>query len=199
MKSVVAGLTGCMGAGKSTAVKMIRQMVVPVFDSDENVHRLMRENRGMIALFARRHPQSVVRGEIDRGVLSALINEQKLDVRELERMIYPFLETELRGFFARHRHEPVVVLDVPLLFESGWDKFCDKVIVVTAPADVLKKRVFERVGMTDEKYAALTRRQMSDAEKRAKADYVVETQCGIEPVREKLAEILEEIKCAKSF
>ena len=199
MKSVVAGLTGCMGAGKSTAVKMIRQMVVPVFDSDENVHRLMRENRGMIALFARRHPKSVVRGEIDRGVLSALINEQKLDVRELERMIYPFLETELRGFFARHRHEPVVVLDVPLLFESGWDKFCDKVIVVTAPADVLKKRVFERVGMTDEKYAALTRRQMSDAEKRAKADYVVETQCGIEPVREKLAEILEKIKCAKSF
>ena len=199
MKSVVAGLTGCMGAGKSTAVKMIRQMVVPVFDSDENVHRLMRENRGMIALFARRHPQSVIRGEIDRGVLSALINEQKLDVRELERMIYPFLETELRGFFVRHRHEPVVVLDVPLLFESGWDKFCDKVIVVTAPADVLKKRVFERAGMTDEKYAALTRRQMSDAEKRAKADYVVETQCGIEPVREKLAEILEEIKCAKSF
>ncbi len=199
MKSVVVGLTGCMGAGKSTAVKMIRQMVVPVFDSDENVHRLMRENRDMIALFARRHPQSVVRGEIDRGVLSALINEKKLDVRELEQMIYPFLETELRGFFARHRAEPVVVLDVPLLFESGWDKFCDKTVVVTAPADVLKKRVFERVGMTDEKYAALTRRQMPDTEKRAKADYVVETQRGIEPVREKLAEILEEIKCAKSF
>lgn len=199
MKSVVVGLTGCMGAGKSTAVKMIRQMVVPVFDSDESVHRLMRENRGMIALFARRHPQSVVRGEIDRGVLSALIDEKKLDVRELEQMIYPFLETELRGFFARHRAEPVVVLDVPLLFESGWDRFCDKIIVVTAPADVLKKRVFERAGMTDEKYTALTRRQMSDAEKRAKADYVVETQRGIEPVREKLAEILEEIKCAKSF
>ena len=199
MKSVVVGLTGCMGAGKSTAVKMIRQMVVPVFDSDENVHRLMRENRGMIALFARRHPQSVVRGEIDRGVLSALINEKKLDVRELEQMIYPFLETELRGFFARHRAEPVVVLDVPLLFEAKWDRFCDKIIVVTAPADVLKKRVFERAGMTDEKYAALTRRQMPDAEKRAKADYVVETQRGIEPVRKKLAEILEEIKCAKSF
>lgn len=199
MKSVVVGLTGCMGAGKSTAVKMIRQMVVPVFDCDEGVHRLMRENRDMIALFARRYPQSVVRGEIDCGVLSALINEDKLDVRELEQMIYPFLESELRCFFARHRYEPVVVLDVPLLFESGWDGFCDRVIVVTAPADVLKKRVFERAGMTDEKYAALTRRQMSDAEKRAKADYVVETQCGIEPVRERLAEILEEIKCAKSF
>jgi len=199
MKSVVVGLTGCMGAGKSTAVKMIRQMVVPVFDSDENVHRLMRENRDMIVLSARRHPQSVVRGEIDRGVLSALINEKKLGVRELEQMIYPFLELELRGFFARHRLEPVVVLDVPLLFEAKWDRFCDKIIVVTAPADVLKKRVFERAGMTDEKYAALTRRQMPDAEKRAKADYVVETQRGIEPVRKKLAEILEEIKCAKSF
>lgn len=198
-KSVVVGLTGCMGAGKSTAVKMIRQMVVPVFDSDDAVHRLMRENRDMIALFARRCPQSVVRNEIDRGVLSVLIDENKLDVRELESMIYPFLESELRRFFARHRFEPVVVLDVPLLFEAGWDGFCDKIVVVTAPADVLKKRVFERAGMTEEKYAALTSRQMSDEQKREKADYVVETRYGTEPVREKLAEILEEIKCAKSF
>ena len=198
-KSIVIGLTGCMGAGKSTAVRMIKQMIVPVFDCDDAVHRLMRENRDMIALFARRYSQSVVHGEIDRGVLSALIDEKKLDVRELEQMIYPFLEAGLRDFFARHRYEPVVVLDVPLLFEAGWDKFCDKIIVVTAPADVLKKRVFDRQNMTKEKYDALTDRQLSDEQKRAKADYVVDTRFGKEPVREKLAEILEEIKCAKSF
>lgn len=86
-KSIVIGLTGCMGAGKSTAVRMIKQMIVPVFDCDAAVHRLMRENRDMIALFARRYSQSVVHGEIDRGVLSALIDEKKLDVRELEQMI----------------------------------------------------------------------------------------------------------------
>ena len=90
--------------------------------------------------------------------------------------------------------EPVVVLDVPLLFEAKWDRFCDKIIVVSAPEEVLKKRVFERPGMTEDKYQALTLRQMPDKEKRQKADYVIETQYGIEPVRQRLIEIMDEIK-----
>ena len=94
----------------------------------------------------------------------------------------------------RHNREPVVVLDVPLLFEAGWDKFCDEIIVVSAPAEVLRQRVFERPGMTEEKYNALTARQMPDEEKRQKADYVIETQYGTEPVRQRLIEIMEEIK-----
>ena len=193
-KSVVIGLTGNMGAGKSTAVKMIREMVIPVFDSDQAVHILMRDNREMKALFYRKFPESVVNDEIDRTVLSALIREQKLDVRQLEQMIYPFLEQELQSFFMRHNRESVVVLDVPLLFEAGWDKFCDKIIVVSAPAEVLKQRVFERSGMTEEKYQALTARQMPDEEKRKKADYVIETQYGIEPVRQRLTEIMDDLK-----
>lgn len=193
-KSVVVGLTGNMGAGKSTAVKMIREMVIPVFEADRAVHILMRDNREMKALFYRKFPESIVNDEIDRTVLSALIKEKKLDVRQLEQMIYPFLELELQNFFMRHRREPVVVLDVPLLFEAGWDKFCNEIIVVSAPAEILKQRVFERSGMTEEKYRALTARQMPDEEKRAKADYVIETQYGIEPVRQRLTEIMEEIK-----
>ena len=143
-KSVVVGLTGNMGAGKSTAVKMIREMVIPVFEADQAVHILMRDNREMKALFFRKFPESLVNDEIDRTVLSRLINEKKLDIRQLEQMIYPFLEKELQNFFMRHSREPVVVLDVPLLFEAGWDRFCDKIIVVSAPAEVLKQRVFER-------------------------------------------------------
>ena len=193
-KSVIIGLTGNMGAGKSTAVKMIREMVIPVFESDKNVHLLMRENREMKELFYRKFPECLIQDEIDRTVLSALIKEKRLDVRQLEQMIYPFLENELQNFFRRHRSEPVVVLDVPLLFESGWDKFCDKIIVVSAPAEVLKQRVFERPGMTEEKYKILTERQMPDDEKRQKADYVIETQYGIEPVRRCLAEIMDELK-----
>ena len=193
-KSIVVGLTGNMGAGKSTAVKMIREMVVPVFEADQAVHILMRDNREMKVLFFRKFPESIVNDEIDRTVLSYLIKEQKLDVRQLEQMIYPFLEQELQAFFIRHNREPAVVLDVPLLFEAGWDKFCDKIIVVSAPAEVLKQRVFERSGMTEEKYKALTARQMPDEEKRKKADYVIETQYGIEPVRQRLIEIMEEIK-----
>lgn len=193
-KTLVVGLTGNMGAGKSTTVRMIQEMIVPVFDCDKTVHRLMRESREMKALFHRKFPQSIVQDEIDRRVLSDLIKEKKLDVRQLEQMIYPFLEKELKNFFLRHRLEPVVVLDVPLLFEAKWDKFCDKIIVVSAPEEVLKKRVFERPGMTEDKYQALTLRQMPDNEKRQKADYVVETQYGIEPVRQRLIEIMDEIK-----
>ena len=183
-----------MGAGKSTAVKMIREMVVPVFEADKAVHILMRDNRKMKALFYRKFPESVVNDEIDRTVLSSLIKDGKLDVRQLEQMIYPFLEQELQNFFMRHNREPVVVLDVPLLFEAGWDKFCDEIIVVSAPAEVLRQRVFERPGMTEEKYNALTASQMPDEEKRQKADYVIETQYGTEPVRQRLIEIMEEIK-----
>jgi len=192
--SVVVGITGNMGAGKSTAVKMIREMVVPVFEADKAVHILMRDNRKMKALFYRKFPESVVNDEIDRTVLSSLIKDGKLDVRQLEQMIYPFLEQELQNFFMRHNREPVVVLDVPLLFEAGWDKFCDEIIVVSAPAEVLRQRVFERPGMTEEKYNALTARQMPDEEKRQKADYVIETQYGTEPVRQRLIEIMDEIK-----
>ena len=193
-KSLVVGLTGNMGAGKSTTVRMIQEMIVPVFDCDKTVHRLMRESREMKALFYLKFPQSIVQDEIDRRVLSDLIKEKKLDVRQLEQMIYPFLEAELKNFFFRHRLEPVVVLDVPLLFEAKWDRFCDKIIVVSAPEEVLKKRVFERLGMTEDKYRALTLRQMPDNEKRQKADYVIETQYGIEPVRQRLIEIMDKIK-----
>lgn len=193
-KSVVVGITGNMGAGKSTAVKMIHEMVIPVFEADRAVHILMRNNREMKSLFYRKFPESVVNDEIDRAVLSRLIEDQKLDVRQLEQMIYPFLERELQSFFTRHNREPVVVLDVPLLFEAGWDKFCDVIIVVSAPAEVLKQRVFKRPGMTEEKYGSLIARQISDEEKRAKADYVIETQYGIEPVSQRLNEIMEEIK-----
>lgn len=192
--SVVIGITGNMGAGKSTAVKMIREMVVPVFEADKAVHILMRDNREMKALFYRKFPESIVNDEINRTVLSALIKDGKLDVRQLEQMIYPFLEQELQNFFMRHNREPVVVLDVPLLFEAGWDKFCDEIIVVSAPAEVLRQRVFERPGMTEEKYNALTARQMPDEKKRQKADYVIETQYGTEPVRQRLIEIMDEIK-----
>ncbi len=192
--SVVIGITGNMGAGKSTAVKMIREMVVPVFEADKAVHILMRDNREMKALFYRKFPESIVNDEINRTVLSALIKDGKLDVRQLEQMIYPFLEQELQNFFMRHNREPVVVLDVPLLFEAGWDTFCDEIIVVSAPIEVLKQRVFERPGMTEEKYNALTARQMPDEEKRQKADYVIETQYGTEPVRQRLIEIMDEIK-----
>lgn len=199
MKSIVAGLTGNMGAGKSTVAKMIKNMIIPVFDADASVHRLMRDNTGMQALFARRFPDSIVKNEIDRSVLAKKAAEGILDVRELERMIYPYLNQELDAFFRRHRREPVVVLEVPLLFEAGWDRLCDKIIVVSAPSDILKQRVMQRKNMTEEKYAALIQRQTDDAAKRAKADYVIDTSASLEEVEELITGVMEQIKCGKSF
>ncbi len=196
-RSVVVGLTGCMGSGKSTAVNMIKNMVIPVFESDKTVHRLMRDNLEMKSIFQRKFPESIVNHAVDRAVLSSLLNSKKVDIQELERIIYPFMEQELQAFFVRHRFERIVVLDVPLLFEAGWNRFCDKIIVMTAPAEVLKARVFQRTGMTEEKYEILTQRQMDDREKRLKADFVIETQNGIDPVKERLYEIMEELICEK--
>lgn len=100
-------------------------MVIPVFDSDEAVHRLMRDNTEMKAVFYRKYPQSIVNDRVDRSVLSGLIKNRRLDVRELEKSFILF-GTGAAGFFARHRFEPVVVLDVPLLFEAGWNRFAIK-------------------------------------------------------------------------
>lgn len=199
MKSIVVGLTGNMGSGKSTVAGMIKNMVIPVFDADAAVHRLMRDNAEMCAVFARRFPDSVVKNKIDRRILAKKVAGGEINVRELERIIYPYLNQELDAFFRRHRREPVVVLEVPLLFEAGWDRVCNKIIVVSAASDILKQRVMQRQGMTEEKYAVLTERQTDDAEKRAKADYVIDTSASLEDVEKHITEVMEQIKCGKSF
>ncbi len=197
MKRTVVGLTGNIGSGKTTAARMIQEAVIPVFDADAAVHRLMKENAGMKALFTRRFPGVLAGDEISRPFLSAEIAAGRLDVRELEKMIYPFLEEELTLFFARHIREPVVVLDAPLLFEAGWDKFCDRIVWMTVDAEERRRRVFGRPGMTEEKYRSLLSRQADEEKAFARADYIVDSGKGMEAVRQKIAEIMEDIKCVK--
>ena len=194
---IVIGLTGAVGAGKSTAAKMFRDMVLPVFDADGAVHRMMRDNARMKALFENRVKGSVVNGEISRAVLSERIKSGDLDVRALEKMIWPFAEEELQSFFERHSREPLLILDVPLLFEAGWDGYCDKIIVMTAPESVLRQRVLARAGMSEEKYALLRKRQLDEKEKCARADFIIDSSEGIEPVRRRLEEIRDILSCAK--
>lgn len=193
----VIGLTGSIGAGKSTAAKMFQNMVLPVFDADKAVHGIMRDNDRMKAFFENRIKGSVVDGEISRAVLSEKINDGELDVRALEKMIWPFAEEELHRFFERHSREPLLILDVPLLFEAGWDGYCDKIIVMTAPENVLRQRVLARAGMNEEKYALLKKRQLDEKEKCARADFIIDSSEGIEPVRRRLEEIRDELLCAK--
>lgn len=189
---MIIGLTGAMGAGKTTTAELMKELGWAVFDADAEVHALMTD-KAVVDLFSEKIPQSVVDGVVDRSVLSRLLAEKRLTTAELEALLYPFLRQKAEIFIQNHSDG---VLDVPLLFEAGWDKLCGKIIYVTAAPEVLKRRVFVRPNMTDEKYKVLTGRFWSERDKISRADYVIRTEGGTEPVKARLKQIKEEL-CAK--
>ena len=189
---MIIGLTGAMGAGKTTTAELMKELGWAVFDADAEVHALMTD-KAVVDLFSEKIPQSVVDGVVDRSVLSRLLAEKRLTMAELEALLYPFLRQKAEIFIQNHSDG---VLDVPLLFEAGWDKLCGKIIYVTAASEVLKRRVFARPNMTDEKYKVLTGRFWSERDKISRADYVIRTEGGTEPVKARLKQIKEEL-CAK--
>lgn len=191
---MIIGLTGAMGAGKTTTAGLMKELGWTVFDADAEIHTLMTD-KAVVAAFAEQIPQSVVGGVVDRAVLSRLLAEKRLTTEQLESLLYPFLRRKADAFIAAN---PDGVLDVPLLFEAGWDKLCGKIVYVTADAALLKQRVFARPNMTAEKYEILTSRFWSEKDKLPRADYVIRTDDGIPPVKARLMQIKEEL-CAKSF
>ena len=181
---IVLGLTGSIGMGKSTTAKMFAEEGVPVHDSDEAVHRLY---AGIAApLIEARFPGTVVDGTVDREKLSKAVLGDPQALRDLERIVHPLVRADADAFLARHRAAgvPLAVLDIPLLFETGGRDRVDQVVVVTAPADVQRERVLARPGMSEEKFAAILARQVPDAEKRQKADHVIDTGHGLEAARQ---------------
>lgn len=191
---MIIGLTGAMGAGKTTTAELMKELGWTVFDADAEIHALMTD-KAVVAAFAEQIPQSVVGGVVDRAVLSRLLAEKRLTTAELEALLYPFLRQKAEIFIQNHSDG---VLDVPLLFEAGWDKLCGKIIYVTAAPEVLKRRVFARPNMTAEKYEILTSRFWAEKDKLPRADYVIRTDGGIPSVKARLMQIKEEL-CAKSF
>lgn len=191
---MIIGLTGAMGAGKTTTAELMKELGWTVFDADAEIHVLMTD-KAVVAAFAEQIPQSVVDGVVDRSVLSRLLAEKRLTTAELEALLYPFLRQKAEIFIQNHSDG---VLDVPLLFEAGWDKLCGKIIYVTAAPEVLKRRVFARPNMTAEKYEILTSRFWAEKDKLPRADYVIRTDGGIPSVKARLMQIKEEL-CAKSF
>ena len=183
---IVLGLTGSIGMGKSTTARMFMDEGVPVHDSDEAVHRLY---AGAAApLIEARFPGTVVDGAVDRERLSRAVLGNRQALRDLEAIVHPLVRADADAFLARHRAAgaPLVVLDIPLLFETGGRDRVDQVVVVTAPAAVQRERVLARPGMTEEKFAAILARQVPDAQKRAEADHVIDTGEGMAAVRRKV-------------
>ncbi len=190
---IVLGLTGSIGMGKSTTARMFMDEGVPVHDSDEAVHRLY---AGVAApLIEARFPGTVVDGAVDRDRLSKVVIGKPDALRDLEAIVHPLVRADADAFLARHRAAgaPLAVLDIPLLYETGGRGRVDRVVVVTAPAAAQRERVLARPGMTEEKFAAILARQVPDAEKRARADYVIDTGEGLEAARAAVRALIAEV------
>jgi len=187
---IVIGLTGSIGMGKSTTAKMFAEEGVPVHDSDEAVHRLYAGPA--MPLVEAAFPGVTVDGKIDRTILGAKVLGNPAAMKTLEGIIHPLVRADANEFLRRNRDAgaQLAVLDIPLLFETGGRDRVDKVVVVTAPADVQRERVLARPGMTVEKFEAILARQVPDVEKRRQADYIVDTGQGMDPARGAVREIV---------
>ena len=167
----VIGLTGSIGMGKSTAARMFARRGVPVWDADAAVHRIYQSGGGLLAA---EFPRAVRNGAIDRSLLREIIHQDETVLPKVEAIIHPTVAADRERFIQTTKSE-IVVVDVPLLFELGSDASVDVVVVVSAPSNVQRGRVLARKGMTEEFFDTILSNQMPDAEKRAKADYVIET------------------------
>ena len=186
----VLGLTGSLGMGKSTAARFFAEAGVPVHDADAVVHRLY-EGEAVAAIEAA-FPGTTGDGKVDRTRLAARVLGDAAALKRLEAIVHPLVRKAEQQLLeeARARSEPVAVLDIPLLFETGGDRRVDAVVVVTAPPEVQRARVLERPGMTMEKLDSILAKQIPDEEKRRRADFVVDTSQGFEAARAQVRAIL---------
>lgn len=189
----VLGLTGSMGMGKSTTAKLFAEAGVPVYDADATVHKVY-EGEAAPAIEAA-FPGTTVGGKVDRSKLSAKVVGDPEAIRRLEAIVHPMLRSYHQDFLdkAAQSGVPVAVVDVPLLFETGGDKRVDAVVVVSTSPEIQRQRILARGTMTEEALDALLAWQMPDAEKRARADFVVDTSNGLDPVRARIRDILAEV------
>ena len=189
---IVLGLTGSIGMGKSTTAKLFAEAGVPVYDADAAVHTLY-EGEAAPAIEAA-FPGTTANGKVDRDKLSARVVHDPAAMRRLEQIVHPMVGAARQKFLqaAEQSGAPVAVIDVPLLFETGGEKRVDAVVVVTTTAEIQRERIRARPNMTDEKLDAILARQIPDAEKRRRANFVVDTSHGLEPVRARIRDILTE-------
>lgn len=187
---IVLGLTGSIGMGKSTVAAMFADEGVPVFDADAAVHRLQGPEGRLVAAIETHFPGTTGPAGVDRTSLAERVLGDSAGLRRLEALVHPAVAEERAAFLAAHQDAPVVLLDIPLLFEKGGAAAVDRIAVVSAPEAVQRARVLARPGMTPEKFERILALQMPDAEKRARADFVIPTGGPIEETRASVRRIL---------
>jgi len=183
-------LTGSIGMGKSTVAAMFERAGIPVFDADAEVRRLQGCGGALVEAIAHRFPGGVRDGAVDRDALSALVLGKPDELAALEAIVHPAVAQARKRFIADHAEAPALLFEIPLLFETGGESGFDKVIVVSAPADMQRERALSRPGMTPEKLDAILARQMPDAAKRERADFVVETGGKLSTTEEQVRHII---------
>jgi dephospho-CoA kinase len=193
---ITVGLTGSIGMGKSTTAAMFAEAGAPVYDADAEVRRLYAPGGAAVGPVGEAFPGVVVDGAVDRGRLGDRVLRDPEALARLNALVWPLMGAARAAFFERARNEAaaVVVLDIPLLFETGGERGVDVSVVVSAPADMQRERVLARPGMTAEKFAAILQAQMPDAEKRKRADFVIDTSLGLDEARRQVAEVLTRLR-----
>jgi len=191
---IVIGLTGSIGMGKTTTARFFREAGVPVHDSDEAVHRLYSGEAAPLIEAA--FPGTVKDGVVDRALLGSRILGDAQALTTVERIVHPLVRADADAFLARHRAagRKLAVLDIPLLFETGGERRVDRVVVVSAPAEIQRERVLARPGMSVEKFEAILAKQVPDAEKRKRADFIVESGQGLDAARAAVEAIVAKLE-----
>ena len=190
---LVIGLTGSIGMGKTTAAQRFAANGIPVFDADTEVHRLYEGEA--VPIIEEAFPGTTKNGKVDRSALAAALMEDNKAMSRLEAIVHPLVRAARTDFLTRHVREgtEMVVLEIPLLFETGAEKHTDVSVVVSAPAEVQRERVLERPGMSAAKLDALLANQMPDTEKRERADFVVDTNRSLEETALEIDRIIESL------
>ena len=200
-KITVIGLTGSIGMGKSTASTVLREMGIPVHDADAAVHALLGAGGKAVTLVSKEFPAALKKNEagaayIDRQALGRIVFNDPEKMKKLEDILHPIVRAESDAFVAEmaKNNHGIVVLDIPLLFETAGESRVNAIICVTAPAEIQRARVLARPGMTAEKFERILAGQLPDAEKRNRSDYVVETDKGIPDMRRQLEKIIQQVR-----
>jgi dephospho-CoA kinase len=192
----IIGLTGSIAMGKSTAARMLRRLGLPIHDADACVHGLFARSGRAVAPISKAFPGVVVNGAVDRNKLGSKVFGKPEELKRLEAIVHPLVRDERDRFLAenRRRRTRLVVLDVPLLYETKGQGLCDKVIVVSAPAFLQRRRALARLEMSAEKLASILARQMPDHKKRQLADVVISTGLGLSDTRRRLARYIRSLR-----
>ncbi|MBL4718309.1 MAG: dephospho-CoA kinase [Erythrobacter sp.] len=193
-RPLIVGLTGSIGMGKSTVAAMFEAAGVPVFDADAEVRAMQGPGGALVQAIEAAFPGSTDAGGVSREKLGALVFGNPQELARLEAIVHPAVAAQREAFLIEHAGAPLVVFDIPLLFEKGGAEAVDRVVVVSAPAEAQRRRVLARPGMTEEKFAHILELQTPDSEKRACADHIIDTGTSVEETEDEVLALIAELR-----